>query len=415
MFLLAYKKFSGLISPSVQLLGIFFVGFFCYATQLRKWNTDIELKTMLVILSGLFCFFLGEAFSSKVRIGKTYYESDNTIQDDTIYVYQDDPFFIPARYMVPLLFVEIITLIFYFRFTYSISLEAGNPFGYAGMINYAYIARLDGVDTPTLLTIGWVVSRCFSAYCIFVLIHNMKVKCRKGIVILSFSILLYFIMTFLQGGRTSMFRVFVQIITTYIFVYGVHQRGTGQDLKIIRKVLVLGILCLVAFNIYGVLRNSDGTGFEKIFRYPALSIQAFNVYLENPRQPLVFGEETLISLRSIISRFGINTFSRKVQLDAVTWTGDYSNIYTGMRRYYTDFGLLGLCMIMFFLGCFYGEFKKRVVNSTRIRTIVLYGLFSYPVIEMLFEERFFIGLISFGTVYFVVCTLLLEKIVRAYK
>lgn len=145
--------------------------------------------------------------------------------------------------------------------------------------------------------------------------------------------------------------------------------------------------------------------------HPGTPIAALNEYLKSPTMSSTFGEETLITVKHILNKLGFNFKVASVSLPQVTWNNGSTNIYTAFRRYIADYTLVGMIIIMFFMGVFYGALYKRIKMKKTISSVILYGFLLYPVTECLFEERFFIGVLSAGTVYFLITIWLMKGIV----
>ena len=65
-----------------------------------------------------------------------------------------------------------------------------------------------------------------------------------------------------------------------------------------------------------------------------------------------------------------------------------TNIYSAIRRYIEDYGILGHFFITFFLGIFYGIFfDYTVYNKKKNFLLIMYATFSFPIYEFSIEER----------------------------
>ena len=86
------------------------------------------------------------------------------------------------------------------------------------------------------------------------------------------------------------------------------------------------------------------------------------------------------------------------------------NIYTFFRRPYHDFGLFGMCLMVFLVillfSVWYSSFKQKTLGSKTNYSILCYGYLFYWIV-LASIENYAIGLISLGTVM----TLVLIKVI----
>ena len=413
MFIVSYIFFDGLLSPTVQLVGMFVIGMFSYVVVSPNWSSDISIKTFFVITVSLICFTLGEGVSKRVKMrGKKSSGSDLIdYKSLNVFNYRIKPF-----WFLVLTALSAVVLVWNFKYTMQLSIAAGNVYGIEYMINFAYYAKtqLTGMpEEPQLLTFGLVLSKVFAFYCIFVLISNIKskifLKHLNWMCVLP--IILYICQALLAGGRTQLLRFAIQFIVMFLFI---NKNMLGKRKPSLKGLIIIAalIFCFFAvYKAYGIMRGSMFTDNDYLFAYPASSIQALNVYLDSPTYSHAFGQETLVTVRGILSKLGFKVETYPLALEAISWQNGTTNIYTALRRYIDDYTFFGSLLIVFALGFFYGRFERRVDKSKSLTLLVLYGIMLYPIIEFLFEERFFIGVISAGTVYEIVFVALLRKII----
>jgi len=416
LFFTTYYYFSGLISPSVQLIGMFLVGCFCYIMFSQTWEADLSFNTIFVVSSTLIMFSLGEAVSKRTKIIDISFGKRNRyvcIDCDTI---RNNIFIIKNCYFIVLTILSAVILYFYYKYTMKLSAAAGNIYGFSRMINFAYNAKnnlSDMPDEPSYVTLGLVISRCFAYYCIFITTFNAIVKHRKlGNLKYFIPIMLYLAQALLASGRTQLLRFCIHYLITFMVLQENISIRKKIQAKTFFKIIAVAVLFLAAYRAYGIWRGSLHTDMVEILSYPAAPLQALNLYLDNPKYSDVFGGETLVTIRSILRKIGIDSPNLPLSLSAIRWSNGSTNIYTAIRRYIADYYIVGMFIIVFILGFFYGYLKKWMLQNGQLVSLIIYAMLIYPVIEFLFEERFFIGVLSAGTLYYLICVLLMKRIIR---
>lgn len=171
------------------------------------------------------------------------------------------------------------------------------------------------------------------------------------------------------------------------------------------KVMIIGVISFAL--VFIVLANNRSGGGFNVLRsvsvYSGSSVMALDKYIsENGISSVAtyFGEETQPLLYSITNALKLTSHSATAVMPPVYLGDDMTNIYTALRRYIHDFGFIGMCFIMFFLGYLYSFLFKRIIKRNgRSLSLIVYAFISYPIIEMSIEERFFSNLLTARTVY----------------
>ncbi len=418
IFLFAYNYLDGFLSPTVQISGMFFIGAISFLLYSNYWNTDLSISTFSVLCVGIFLFFIGEVLATLFhfkRINCSFVRPQAELLNEEFLT--EKHYYIDSRNYFFLLSISILALVLHYKYTLQLSIAAGNTSSdFSRMINMAYYAKynLDNIPhEPFYTTIGLVIGHCFALYCLFILcLTSIRKTWSFASIIYIIPVIIYILQIMLNGGRTSFLRIIIFTMLCYIYLYQRCSINRSQQWKVFIKVIVLIVVFFLVYRFYGVLRGSLNTDLYSLLSYPGSTIQALNVYLDKPSYSTVFGEETLITIRHILSRFGLTNYTRNVELSSVYWENGATNIYTAFRRYIADYKPVGCMIILLILGVFYGSLKSNLKRSNRITSLIFYSYLSYPVIEFLFEERFFISIISAGTVYYIVVILMMRNLVK---
>lgn len=118
--------------------------------------------------------------------------------------------------------------------------------------------------------------------------------------------------------------------------------------------LILGLV-LILFIVFGTsaffrLGGAEENVFEilqfKLGEYTLASYQAFYIWSEQIPEKLLFGQNTFSSLGKIF----FSTEVAQGYYDAVETDFGFTPIYTNIRGFLEDFGILGVCMLFFVFG-----------------------------------------------------------------
>lgn len=415
LFFFNYKINGGIYSPAVQLCGMYMISCLSFMINASNWHADLLLQTILSIIWAILCFSLGEYVLSSIKIKKIHlnWKWLNSIKISECI---KGNVYIPKKVFIILSVISFITFVLHFDYTRCLALAAGNKYGLSQMINFAYYAKynLEGMpDESFFVTLGLVCSHVFA--CISLLVYTLKAINReykgKNLIYL-IPVLLYIAQVVLNGGRTAFLRIIIfEILLTLSLLY--FKSGSFElNFKIIGAVIGCVVLFLFIYRFYGILRGSQHSGWNTILAYPGTALQAYNVYLEEPSSSAFFGQETMTTIYHIMNKLGFSLPSGTLSLPSIYWHNGGTNVYTALRRYVADYSYFGAGLIMFLLGSFYGALKRWMFESKSVLATLLYAYLAYPVIEFIFEERFMIGVVSAGTVYYIIMFILLQHILK---
>ena len=207
----------------------------------------------------------------------------------------------------------------------------------------------------------------------------------------------------LTGMRTPVVNNLVNAIVIFHLLRIQKKGGNKQySLKFFFRIGILTLIILAAFfltksfvgrssrnemlNVADYLAYYTGSGIialDNYFRYP-------------PIQNSIFGKITFYQLNSFLIHYGfidIAPYMRHVEFRPVG-AGLKNNVYTFLRIYHCDFGIVGTFVLhgimILFLSIFYEYVKKKRGNIG----IIAFGMMCYPVVMSFFDERFFSNIIS---------------------
>lgn len=158
------------------------------------------------------------------------------------------------------------------------------------------------------------------------------------------------------------------IVVFVILFYQKNGVGNAIDKRLVIIVLSLGFGALLLFFLSGVLtgKNFDYDSVTDNFaNYFSSSIYALNEFIRNPEQFVpetdFFGIHCFFGIYTVLRKLGFRIPEPVVALEFIRCGKYETNIYTALRRYLQDFGMIGLSLIMAGLGALY----KGLLRSIR--------------------------------------------------
>lgn len=223
----------------------------------------------------------------------------------------------------------------------------------------------------------------------------------------------------LTGGRGY---VVYNLIAFFIMFHLLRvQRQLGYKpypFKFLVRMAAFLVLILVVFFIAKnfVGRNSKNEEMnlaDYISYYVGTVFITLDEYLQNPPVPSsIFGKETFYNLNRFLINYGIIDMPLYlVHLEFRPVGAGYStNVYTFLRSYHFDFGLVGTYIFhvlsIVSLSVFYEYVKKKRGNMG----ILIFSMMYYSIVLSFFAERFFSTIVSVGFVKLTVELLILYQL-----
>lgn len=274
-------------------------------------------------------------------------------------------------------------------------------------------------------------SSAFCTFSLFVFIHNVIFqRIEKNDLLFLLIVILGFVHHLLNGSRGYILLYLAQSVYLSYFFWNMQVGWKPTVNKKIAKMFInIGMFFLPFFILLAVMvgrvesldMNDVGRNyvFEHLTVYISSGIRNFDLYVQQPvEDSTIFGKETFYSInRFLYNRFGIGEYYRApLELSFINGEG-FTNIYTAFRRYYADFGILGIFLIPMFLGFFFSFLYSKAKSDARKGTISFYMLFFSSISNSIFyfpvEDWFFIFNVSVNQ--FVVYVLLYLIFYCLYK
>lgn len=233
-------------------------------------------------------------------------------------------------------------------------------------------------------------------------------------------ILLFLLCSLFSGGRNPIIQLIIAFIVMYYIEYKQRNRNLKFDFKVVIKFLVIGLIVLLSFSIFrGVVgRTSTSSTWDYLATYIGAPMKLFDLFIRDGGNisHIYMGQETFANL---LESFG-KIIPNHANLEFRFFNGvGLGNVYTPFRRYYSDFGLMGLILLTglesLFYSSYYLKVEKQRFNATKISFLALLysfiaiGPFYYSIVE-----RFYLFL-SKGQLIVIIEMFIISKLITYSK
>jgi len=229
---------------------------------------------------------------------------------------------------------------------------------------------------------------------------------------------------------SSRYELMVMMAMTLYFLYFLGGMHYGKPVKVRRKIFKIGTKMLLAFLTLFIMLTvflgrsksfSDINILNYITIYISAGIRNFDLYINNPQLAEHVISETFPTINSIMYKcFGIGEY-HSLPLEFRNINGlNTGNIFTCFRRYYADFGVLGVFIIPFFLGLIitglYYSSKKSCKNNKIGFELILFAYLARCIFFMPIEDYFFIfdvsprGIFKITILYILYCLFIKKRV-----
>ena len=223
------------------------------------------------------------------------------------------------------------------------------------------------------------------------------------------TIVLFIVTALVTSDRNIFLRYAFYFICLYVLFFRQNCKGKDVNLKIIKKVLVLGIVALIIFFLLGKMKQYSSNLTRMISIYGGSGLYNYNLWLSENEEALRYGAATfntfLNSFKTILGYVGINLdyqtlsrFDKFIEFQSGNGYIYSSNIYSALKPFTEDFGYFGVILFPFIIGAIYQWLYMFAQKSKYGFAWVLYSMLIYPVLFFPIAEQLF-GRFSLGFVY----------------
>lgn len=398
-----------MLAPSFVILTIFLMSMLFNLVNYSNWNIQIGTSYILVIFFGFFVTVIAEIAGNIV--GKKI-----TIKKPLANSYSIG---ISKKTVIIISVCMSVFSIIYFKEIMKIALVYGNmslqsPLQAIRNAIYSVgsVADLDnGISTWILH--GTLVCKILAYIFIYIFAYkfffeNTIHKIKNNLIYL-IPCVIYLVQSVLSTSRSQILYFLVgTVYISYLMYYCKHGKiNRKAKKKFIKYGLITIVSFCIAFYILGFLtRKSDSLSFfNNISIYIGGSQVSLNNWLEKYKgiRTNYFGEESLVGLRKILFKLGFTDSYKVRHLEFITFGMDRGNVYTVFRRYISDFGYGGMCLMQFIstfiLSSIYFFIKKRRQPNGMI---IIFGYIAYSFAMEAIDELFFSSIIEISNFYILV-------------
>lgn len=268
---------------------------------------------------------------------------------------------------------------------------------------------LNSYSTEEEGKLPWILNQMLSMMRVLLLLYGFNLirffdvlTLRKKLINI-FIIGLCVIGLLLTGIRTN---VLTQLIACFVIFHLLRIQKEGKykqyRFKSLARIVLVIIIIMIAF--FGVKSFVGRTGNNNAMNligylsyYTGSQYIALDQYLQNPLpQSSIFGKETFHNLIMFLIRYNLIDYPPYViHLEfRPVGAGFYNNVYTFIRPYYQDFGMMAVFILhgasMLFLSIFYEYIKRKRGNVG----ILFFGQTYYTIVLSFFSEWFYSNVFS---------------------
>lgn len=400
---------ADLLAPSFIIITIFLLSMLFNVLNYSSWNIKIGVSYILVIFLGFFVTVIAEMMGKIV--GSKITPVKNVSRIYTIKI--------SKKVVTTIIVCMIIFSAVYFKEAMRVASVYGNlslqsPLQAIRNATYTKgsIADLDD-GMSTWILHGTLICKAL-AY-IFMYIFAYKIfyentihKIKNNFIYLV-PCFIYLVQSVLSTSRSQILYFFAGTIYICYLMYYCKKGKINRKAK--KKFIKYGVITIVTFcvifYILGFLtkKSNSLSFFDNISIYIGGSQVSLNNWLESYKgvNTSYFGEESLVGLRKVLYKLGLTDSYKVRHLGFITFGVGRGNVYTAFRRYISDFGYLGMCLMQFIstfvLSSLYFLIKKRRQPDGMI---IILGYIAYSFAMEAIDELFFSSIIEISNCYILI-------------
>ena len=421
-----YKKENDLLSPvSIYTLSMI-ICVLCSFIGTTSWNDvrTIKFKTIVIIIISVFSFSLGKLLLNRLLKKKDI--SLNSIKknkklkrfnvDKFLIINNNQKYDLDLKYIILQILFITITFILLYNEVKRIALIAGyDGIGFGNMVNkfrdlsilYTTEFVKNGQNINIVVSQMRKICEVFCFFNIFLLtkkIIDKDVKNYKTLLYL-FIIFLCILLSLLTGGRMQIFIYIIAFIFLFIFLKFKGDYSINIIKKYFKQLILIFVALICGFYILLPLsgRSTNSDLISYISFYFGASVPSLDKYLSvEHEEPKYFGEETLRGIQTVLYKFKITDEIQPISKEWINYTDKKgntlsSNIFTSAKRYYHDFGFVGIVICQILFG-FTFEFIYYLAKKSNY-ILVFFSMYYYMCIDQIRDELFFANFVHINAVF----------------
>ncbi len=392
------------MQPSVLFNSTMTTSMFFAVLNVDKYGLFVGEYTFFVVLLGMISFAFGNyyVYSSSVKVLQ-HSDARNVV--------------VKYKYIKIVItsIVMLVLLYFSFKEVYDLSIALGNTTGISNMIKTVrYPLEREEISFSRWNSYRGLVSQVIAYVSLYYFFESVFYKkIREYFYLLP--VILYIPFTILSTGRLSILCFLIYALVLFsVFYLKQKEYAVGAKIKIVSYLAGTAIVFVVLFLSYGYftgkVAGATRTPFVILSHYAGLSIPALDVYLRMPvLEDSLIGSNTLSGIYSNLRTLGFDIPKVDIFLPFVKFNTLTTNVYTAFRRYVSDYGVLGMCCILFIFGSLFSLVYEKIKYGNNKMLLILYASYAWTLIMSFHDEKFLMGIVNTSLVYRVVILYLVVK------
>lgn len=382
LLLLALNSQKGdILAPSVIVCIVWTFSTLCAIYNIDRWGIQLHVNTVCTILGGILIFVIGSIIASYIPPVKLPYHhrshtsAINGIKEISVYR--------PAIYL--LIILGIITTVY--QYCWLTTTAAGASTWQAMMNSYRNNSsswNVDAIKKPALLSNLEFLLKASAYVTAYIGTNNLfSGKNKRRNLTLFIPSVLFVIDKILNAGRGDiLFLIGGGSLVAYVMMQRKHAWKKQFARKYIKYLVGVAVVVLIFFSLSRSLvgRTDDSDALYYLTRYAGGSIQAFDMYLQEPIvNSTIWGKETFSTLNNLIgTKFNIPKLVYIAHLEFRQKYGmSIGNVYGSFRYYIQDFGYIGMVILTFLSSVFYTRLYRSIKRKSVIEDGFDWLLFFY--------------------------------------
>lgn len=416
---LVFKK--EFFSPAVLLCAFACVCVFFCLFNYNNWELkSFSFKTTVVILLALVSFSLASKVTMRITFSRR-----KVNRPGKVFTMRNGYCNAIAFYRIPnyfTLFVSAFMLVIMYQYYKEISYIGEVGRSIYSIKTYPLLWYVKNIDTgmsvnfitSNLVDIGFVFSYLYIYFFIYNVTKTHKVK--KYLIYL-IPIMIYAIQSVMFGGRTGLLQMVTLIIVLkYYIEAGIKKEKYSKIFKNNLKKIVPALIVVLA--VFWYLNDVSGrvaTTMSPVYYislYVGSGIKNLDTFLNDFQWKNFgkgFGWETFSGIYSFLKHFFNISYDGLVLEYQDSINGLFmGNVYTSLRRFYHDFGYIGVIVLPFIMGCVISSFSKgtrKIMENLSVDSkwtseakTITYGILVYSIVLFFIEDFFFMNVISLNLI-----------------
>ena len=399
IFLYFFLK-KDIAQPSIIFIASYVISVGCCIFNIERWNVNFRLNTFIIFLLGTIefvgiCIIIHYIFENRKNNYKNNQENENNdkpinnkkIRKIPIYICVLSIIYCIAALIIRFTMILNVAKMFgeFSNFSEALTIFKANT---SYTKNYE-IPHFYNLISKPIIILAYVFLYYFIKRVTYSDENKLKVVLKNFYYLIPS--LTYMVFEFISSNRLSIISLIIAAIIIGLMMYQEKNNKVIEKNKIL-TLLVMGIIGFFIFYASAsfIGRKNTNNFFRYITLYCGGSIECFNRYLQDDRMEEsnnILGEETFYYLIDNVNHY-LHTdikIPKVIHLE-FRYNDDImiGNVYTAYRRWYSDFGILGIVLLNGLMAGIYQSFyeiiRKKINDKKNIDLLlIIYSYIAFPI------------------------------------